>query len=127
MDLKCKQETVFTCDYSDFNEWIEQELGQPFELVADQESGNDTTIELHATAEPYHVEYIGEPRTDDAAVYVHNPDDWKRVPGMPDYDLDTVRKFQETGEYFFAASTLLQYLVTQGKAEPGTYMVRVCW
>jgi hypothetical protein len=121
MDLKCKQETVFTCDYNDFNAWIERELGQPFEIVADMETSNDMTVELSASAETYHMEPVVE------SPDPYKAEDWKRAPGMAPYDLETVRKFQETGEHFFAANTLLQYLVDQGKAEPGTYMVRVCW
>lgn len=110
MPLKIREtKTVHFVDWHAFNEFIEAEFGHPFEIVADQETSNDSSLSFSVTGKRF------------------NPDTKEYEPGITDYDREDVEEFRETGSYYFLASRLLEYLCVEGKIEPGEYLIEVCW
>jgi hypothetical protein len=87
----------------------QSEFGQEFNFVADQECSNDSDHSFNVTGKRF------------------NAETKEYEPGIGDYDRKEVEAFRETGNYYFLASTLLEYLCVEGKVEPGEYLIEVCW
>lgn len=97
MKLKATKEVVYKVSYRDVEELIEEVYKKDFELVADQEASNDSSIEI-------------------CGVDVDNVD-----------DEEGIEEFKKTGRYSFLLDSLINDLCKNGHIEKGDYIIRICW
>lgn len=96
--LKCQPETVNTVEVSDLEEFIEQTTGHAYEVVPNEEWGND---EQHRFV-------IG------ARLLDYQQKDWE--------------EFKSTGEQKpYRTRTILDGLCADGHLLPGIYVINVSW
>ena len=98
--MDAKQKTYIEVDYDDLNREVTAAFGQPYEFVADQEVGNDST---HTFA---------------------------GIDGAPidnDYDRRKFEEFRITGRGTYLARILLNELCRLGRIGPGDYLIKVSW
>ncbi|MFA7341387.1 MAG: hypothetical protein WC028_31685 [Candidatus Obscuribacterales bacterium] len=92
--LKLKVVTMFEVKAHELDAYIEQVLGHSFEVVADQEMGDDSLKDFNVTGQ------------------------------LSDYDRQNVEKFKATGKGSWITATLLNYLAAEGLLEKDTYLIR---
>lgn len=90
--------TTHRMDYDDFDKLVKSTYGKDFEVVADQECGNDESLSFTGVR--------GE---------------------MDEYDLEDLQKFQNTGRYCFLGSRIMEDLVRQGILPAGDWLIDVSW
>jgi predicted DNA-binding WGR domain protein len=95
--LKGERKVVIKLQYSAFDQFVEDMLGQEFSFVSDQECGNDSDHEIHGSGK------------------------------LSDFELESVEQFIEDGSGSYLSSDLLNYFVHKGWLEAGTYLIAVCW
>ena len=96
MELKCEKKVVIKVEYSDLEKYIKSLYGYELCIQADQETGNDESLDFDVTKE----EIIG-------------------------YDAVDVEKFKTTGKYNFFLGTLLTHMCNEGQLEEGNYIINV--
>lgn len=100
MILKCRQETVFSVDYGDLEEFIKHIYGnKQYEFACAEEVSNDTI-------KRYKVDKKEE---------------------ISDYDLKKLNSFKAGNFESWITRLLLQDMVNNGILQPGTYSIDVCW
>lgn len=92
-------ENVFLFEYNEFDNLVSDVYGQEYDFVADEELSNDSVR--------FYRDITGKE--------------------IDDYDRKKVETFRETGEGSFLSRSLLEDLCSQGKIEPGNYLVSVSW
>jgi len=98
MELKASVKTVFRTQYYDVEELIVRIYGKPYQLLADMEASNDSTIEING---------------------VDGSDQ-----NIDKYD---IKEFKETGRYKHILGTLMNDLCKNGLIDKGDYSINVCW
>lgn len=103
LKLKYREKLVLQVDYNDLNEFITQAYGltQPYEVVAEEEWGNDQSHTLLVEKRELDEDELEDIVTMEATK-------GKRIPS-------------------YTTSTLLDDLCNKGLIEPGEYLVRVTW
>ena len=99
--IKVKQKAVFEVDYNDLNDFINTEYGfgpRQFEVVADQEWGNDESHSIILS---------------------------KRE--LPEYDKLFLEKFKKSEKVSYVLYIILQDLVNRDRLAPGEYIIDVSW
>ena len=96
--LTYQEVTCFKIDYKDFDRFIKEEYGQPFEFAADVESGNDVWYSWDIKKRPLSIWELGE-----------------------------VEKFKSGRNPGYMAITLLQDLVNRDRIPEGRYLIQVSW
>jgi len=89
--------TVHEVSYSDLEELIKQTYGQEFSVPADQEIGNDSSI------------------------------NYDNMTKGNDYDREAVMDFAATGQHEYILAEILQDLVEQDLIPEGNYLISICW
>lgn len=96
--LKCKKVEYLEVDYGDLDNFISKHYGREFEVVADQEMGNDSSKSLTVKQEPL--------------------DEWERR------NLD---EWISTGRGGWLLRTIMTDLCNQGLIAPGEYLIEISW
>lgn len=98
MPLKCVIETVIKVDYSDLEEFIKAQTGHTYEIVPNEEWGND---------EQHRVVLDGQ---------------------LDQWDLDKWNEFKATGkEKRWLTHAIMNGLCAEGKLIAGVYLINVSW
>jgi hypothetical protein len=96
--LKCQKKTVIEVDYGDLDRFIQEVYGHEYEIVADQELGNDCCKSVTVKKEKLN--------------------QWEQA------DLDM---FISTGIYRYMLHTILSDLCNRDLLEPGEYVIEISW
>jgi len=96
--LPMKTVSYFEVDYHDFNKFIKSVYGQQFEIVADQELGNDSQATFTAKKE-----------------------------SLDEYDAEQIETFKATGDGSYLAHTIFTDLANRDLIPEGEYLIEVCW
>ncbi len=97
MGLKCSVKTVISVEYRDLEQFIEAETGHEYDITENEEIGNDTA------------------RT-------YNVDD-----NLSTWELKDWAEFKVGSNKQYILRTILCGLCSEGKIQPGKYLVRVSW
>jgi len=97
--FKSKVKQFITVDYNDFDQFISSHYGQEFEIVADQECGNDCDLSF----------------------------DVRKGFEFTKWDDENLDKFKTSGRSHFSTNIILQDLFRQGLIPEGEYLISVSW
>jgi hypothetical protein len=92
------KQVVYTADYGEVEKWIEEVYGHEFEIVAQDELSNDSTLS---------VEVQGS--------------------GLDRWSQAHMEAFATTGVAEMRTWAVLEDMCTKGLLEPGTYVIDVGW
>lgn len=98
MKLEHTKKTVIEVDYSDLEDFIEENYNVEYNIIAGEETGNDEYLSYTIKNE-----------------YLTN------------YDYLNLRKWTETGNGMYLLSNILQDLCVKGLIEEGNYLIHVSW
>jgi hypothetical protein len=101
MDLKCKVKTVIEVSHSDLEQFIKAETGQEYEIPDREERDNYTAIPFYGVD--------GNAR----GFIIGFAEEWNT--------------FKATGEGQCILRVILEGLCSEGKIQPGDYLVKVSW
>lgn len=99
MSLKFKIESVFMVEDRDLNEFIQEETGMCFYIAQDLEARNDSVARIIISG------------------------------NISSYDKEEYIEFKSggRGSYYHMSRTIMNNLCAEGKLEPGTYIIGICW
>jgi len=101
MGLKCKVKTVIEVDYGDLEQFIQAETGHEYEIPDREECDNDTARSFDGIDGNAQGRIVGF------------AEDWA--------------KFKTTGEGQYILRDILEGLCSEGKIQPGDYLVEISW
>jgi hypothetical protein len=93
------QKVVNELDYNDFDRIVQEVYGKPYEIVADEETGN------------YQAKTYGEFKKEE----------------LDKYDAGELEQFKNTGKYSYLSCVLLQDLVNNDYLPEGEFVIEICW
>jgi len=98
MSLECEKVVVYKVDYNQIEKLIREFCGQWFSIPHDQESSNDSTINLTVKKDE-----------------------------LNEWEEQSVTDFIETGEHTFLLQSFMTYLCNIGYVNEGNYVIDVSW
>lgn len=119
MELKMEQETVFTVEYTDFNDWVNDRYADsPYmKEVAEKNANKEFTWQRD---EGYHFVSDMESGNDqDHRITVNGT--------LSQFDQDELDTWKETGKGNMLAWAILEEAAHVGDISTGTYLIRVSW
>jgi hypothetical protein len=99
--LKCKVKTIVEVDYNDLERFIKAETGHEYEIPSEEECDNDTARTFDGIDGNARGHIVGF------------AEDWA--------------KFKATGKGRYILRVILEGLCSEGKLQPGDYLVKVSW
>jgi hypothetical protein len=92
------QKVINELDYNDFDRIVQEVYGHPFEMVADEETGNYQAKTYSVEKEPLNK--------------------WKQ---------ESLDNFKQTGDYSYLTGILLQDLVNNDYLPEGDFVIEIFW
>ena len=98
MKLKCQKKNIIYVYYSDLQEYIYHIYNKEFDIPCDQESSNDSSINVHVRKKP-----------------------------ISPYEYKSIEIFIDTGKHSFLLHSIMNYMCNEGHLQEGDYNIEICW